>query len=435
MTVKTDDLKSLVKLFKEQYKTREKAFQKYADSQYSTMIEDIVKLLDYISIDYDGDFEYDNYDYYEEFSILDKVAYSGIILLDLLTEATKRSKKNRRKKYIESAIKNYYQIVSLILILEDNEDFRYPHALPTTYLLDMFGMRCDIDDINTISNPIEYLKKGVVITREADTRIARNLNLMPIVGEDIIFEIYKDEFEYSFSEVNPATLEKVQHVDGCIRDFAQKLTNNFTDQCLYIKNMYSNSYLYSILLKTINYADEEFKIERLEIFCMFIIHFALQGEYDPNGIGDNAFYNYGRYYDSSQPLYAYIPNSDQFNRSLMYLYKECAELLYLADEDDNEDYKIIDIIANYKLTTDQDRAACLIHLYIWFRKRFGITLSKEIVLQILLHDNSVIANKYMNSLIYTAYVLNLNERYKTRYQSNDIAESVNTFLSVVLNKF
>ena len=98
MTVKTDDLKSLVKLFKEQYKTREKAFQKYADSQYSTIIEDIVKLLEYISIDYDGDFEYDNYDYYEEFSILDKVAYSGIILLDLLTEATKRSKKNRRKK-------------------------------------------------------------------------------------------------------------------------------------------------------------------------------------------------------------------------------------------------------------------------------------------------------------------------------------------------
>ena len=110
-------------------------------------------------------------------------------------------------------------------------------------------------------------------------------------------------------------------------------------------------------------------------------------------------------------------------------------MLYLADEDDNEDYNIIDIIVNHKLTTDPDRAACLIHLYIWFRKRFNVTLSKEIVLQILLHDNSVIANKYMNSLIYTAYTLNLNERYKTRYQSNGIEEAVNTFLSTVLNRF
>lgn len=103
---------------------------------------------------------------------------------------------------------------------------------------------------------------------------------------------------------------------------------------------------------------------------------------------------------------------------------------------DNEDYRIIDIIVDYyKPTIDRDRAVCLIHLYIWFRKRFGVTLSKGIVLQILSHDNPVIANKYMNSLIYTAYALNLNERYKTRYQSDYIEESVNTFLSVVLNKF
>ena len=65
---------------------------------------------------------------------------------------------------------------------------------------------------------------------------------------------------------------------------------------------------------------------------------------------------------------------------------------------DNEDYRIIDIIVDYyKPTIDRDRAACLIHLYIWFRKRFGVTLSKGIVLQILSHDNPVIANKYMRN--------------------------------------
>lgn len=424
---KTNNLKDLVRMFKVNYGTKMRNFKACADVKYSNILTDIVKLIEYIAVDYSGDD-------YEEQSILDKTAYSGFILLQLLNEATKRSRKNRRKKYIESAIKNYYQIVSLILILEDNEDFRYPHVLPNTYLLDMFGIECDIDDINIISNPIEYLKKDVVFSREADTRIARNINLIPIIGENTIFDIYKDEFEYSFSKINPVILGKVQHVDGCIRDFAQKITNIFMDQYWYIKNMHSNSYLYSILLKTINYADEEFKIERLEIFCRFIIHFALQGEYDPNGIGDNTFYNSGRYRDNSQPLYAYIQNNDQFNRSLMYLYKECADLLYLADEK-NEDYNIIKIIVEYKPTVDPDRAACLIHLYIWFRKRFGITLSKEIILQILLHDNSVIANKYMNSLIYTAYALNLNERYKMKYRSSDIEESVNMFLSTILNRF
>lgn len=425
---KTNNLKDLVRMFKVNYGTKMRNFKTCADVRYSNILTDIVKLIEYIAVDYSGDD-------YEEQSILDKTAYSGFILLQLLTEATKRSRKNRRKKYVESAIKNYYQIISLILILEDNEDFRYPHVLPDTYLLDMFGIECDIDDINIISNPIEYLKRGVVFSREADTRIARNLNLMSIVGEDTIFDIYKDEFEYNFLEANQTILEKVQHVDGCIRDFAQKITSIFMDQYWYVKKVHSNSYLYSILIKIIEYADREFEIERLDVFCMFIVHFALQGEYDPNGIGDNTFYNGGRYCDNSQPLYAYIPNNDQFNRYLMYLYKECAELLYLADEDDNEDYNIIDIIVNHKLTTDPDRAACLIHLYIWFRKRFNVTLSKEIVLQILLHDNSVIANKYMNSLIYTAYTLNLNERYKTRYQSNGIEEAVNTFLSTVLNRF
>lgn len=424
---KTNNLKDLVRMFKINYSTKMRNFKVCADVKYSNILTDIVKLIEYIAVDYSGDD-------YEEQSILDKTAYSGFILLQLLTEATKRSRKNRRKKYIESAIKNYYQIVSLILILEDNEDFRYPHVLPSTYLLDMFGIECDSDDLNIISNPIEYLKRGVVFSREADTRIARNINLMPIIGENTIFEIYKDEFEYSFSKVNPVILGKVQHVDGCIRDFAQKLTNIFMDQYWHIKNMHSNSYLYSILLKTINYADEEFKIERLEIFCMFIIHFALQGEYDPNGIGDNTFYNFGRYRDCSQPLYAYIQNNDQFNRSLMYLYKECADLLYLADEK-NEDYNIIEIMVECKPTVDPDRAACLIHLYIWFRKRFGITLSEEIILQILLQENSVIANKYMNSLIYTAYALNLNERYKMKYRSSDIEESVNMFLSTILNRF
>ena len=425
---KTSNLKDLIRMFKVNYITKMKNFKTCADARYGTIMTDIVKLIDYIAVDYSGDD-------YEEQSILDKTAYSGFILLQLLTEATKRSSKNKRKRYIESAIKNYYQIVSLILILEDNEDFRYPHVLPNTYPKDMFGIEWDDDDMNIISDPIEYLKRGVIINREADTCMARNLNLMPIIGENTIFEIYKDEFEYSFSKTNPVILEKVQHVDGCIRDFAQKITNIFMDQYWYIKNMYSNSYLYSILLKTINYADEEFKIERLEIFCMFIIHFALQGEYDPNGIGDNAFYNSGRYRDCSQPLYAYIQNNDQFNRSLMYLYKECAELLYLADEDKNEDYNIIEIIVECKPTVDPDRAACLIHLYIWFRKRFGITLSKEIILQILLQENSVIANKYMNSLIYIAYALNLNERYKMKYRSSDIEESVNMFLSTILNRF
>ena len=426
---KTNNLKDLVRMFKINYSTKMRNFKVCADVKYSNILTDIVKLIEYIAVDYSGDD-------YEEQSILDKTAYSGFILLQLLTEATKRSRKNRRKKYIESAIKNYYQIVSLILILEDNEDFRYPHVLPNTYLLDMFGIECDIDDINIISNPIEYLKRGVVITKEADTRIARNLNMMSIVGEDTIFDIYKDEFEYNFSEVNPVILGKVQHVDGCIRDFAQKITSIFMDQYWYVKKVHSNSYLYSILIKIIEYADREFEIERLEELCMFIIQFSLQGEYDPNGIGDNTFYNSGRYRDSSQPLYAYIQNNDQFNRSLMYLYKECAELLYLADENKNEDYNIIDIIVNYYTPTiDPDRAACLIHLYIWFRKRFNVTLSKGIVLQILSHDNPVIANKYMNSLIYTAYALNLNERYKTRYQSNNIEEAVNMFLSVVLNRF
>lgn len=427
---KTNNLKDLVRMFKVNYGTKMRNFKTCADVKYSNILTDIVKLIEYIAVDYSGDD-------YEEQSILDKTAYSGFILLQLLTEATKRSRKNRRKKYIESAIKNYYQIVSLILILEDNEDFRYPHVLPNTYLLDMFGIECDSDDLNIISNPIEYLKRGVVFSREADTRIARNINLIPIIGENTIFDIYKDEFEYSFSKVNPVILGKVQHVDGCIRDFAQKLTDIFMDQYWYIKTMHSNSYLHSILNKIANYADKEFKIECLEELCMFIIQFSLQGEYDPNGIGDNTFYNSGRYRDSSQPLYAYIQNNDQFNRSLMYLYKECAELLYLADEDNNEDYDIIGIIVNYytPTTIDQDRAACLIHLYIWFRKRFGITLSKGIILQILSHDNPVIANKYMNSLIYIAYALNLNERYKTRYQSNDIEESVNMFLSVVLNRF
>ena len=425
---KTNNLKDLVRMFKVNYSTKMRNFKVCADVKYSNILTDIVKLIEYIAVDYSGDD-------YEEQSILDKTAYSGFILLQLLTEATKRSRKNRRKKYIESAIKNYYQIVSLILILEDNEDFRYPHVLPNTYLLDMFGIECDSDDLNILSNPIEYLKRGVVFSREADTRIARNINLMPIIGENTIFEIYKDEFEYSFSKVNPVILGKVQHVDGCIRDFAQKLTNIFMDQYWYIKNMHSNSYLHSILNKIANYTDREFKIECLEELCMFIIQFSLQGEYDPNGIGDNTFYNSGRYRDSSQPLYAYIQNSDQFNRSLMYLYKECAELLYLADEGKNEDYNIIELIVEYKPTADPDRAACLIHLYIWFRKRFNVTLSKGIVLQILSHDNPVIANKYMNSLIYTAYALNLNERYKTRYQSNNIEEAVNMFLSVVLNRF
>ena len=425
---KTNNLTDLVRMFKVNYSTKMRNFKVCADVKYSNILTDIVKLIEYIAVDYSGDD-------YEEQSILDKTAYSGFILLQLLTEATKRSRKNRRKKYIESAIKNYYQIVSLILILEDNEDFRYPHVLPNTYLLDMFGIECDSDDLNILSNPIEYLKRGVVFSREADTRIARNINLMPIIGENTIFEIYKDEFEYSFSKVNPVILGKVQHVDGCIRDFAQKLTNIFMDQYWYIKNMHSNSYLHSILNKIANYTDREFKIECLEELCMFIIQFSLQGEYDPNGIGDNTFYNSGRYRDSSQPLYAYIQNSDQFNRSLMYLYKECAELLYLADEGKNEDYNIIELIVEYKPTADPDRAACLIHLYIWFRKRFNVTLSKGIVLQILSHDNPVIANKYMNSLIYTAYALNLNERYKTRYQSNNIEEAVNMFLSVVLNRF
>ena len=425
---KTNNLTDLVRMFKVNYSTKMRNFKVCADVKYSNILTDIVKLIEYIAVDYSGDD-------YEEQNILDKTAYSGFILLQLLTEATKRSRKNRRKKYVESAIKNYYQIVSLILILEDNEDFRYPHVLPNTYLLDMFGIECDIDDINIISNPIEYLKRGVVFSREADTRIARNLNLMSIVGEDTIFDIYKDEFEYNFSEVNPIILEKVQHVDGCIRDFAQKITSIFMDQYWYIKKGHSNSYLYSILTKIIEYADREFKIECLDVFCMFIVQFSLQGEYDPNGIGDNTFYNRGMYDDSSQPLYAYIPNNDQFNRSLMYLYKECAELLYLADENKNEDYNIIELIVEYKQTADPDREACLIHLYIWFRKRFGITLSKGIVLQILSHDNPVIANKYMNSLIYTAYALNLNERYKTRYQSNDIEEAVNMFLSTVLNRF
>lgn len=425
---KTNNLKDLVRLFKVNYSTKMRNFKVCADVKYSNILTDIVKLIEYIAVDYSGDD-------YEEQSILDKTAYSGFILLQLLTEATKRSRKNRRKKYVESAIKNYYQIVSLILILEDNEDFRYPHVLPNTYLLDMFGIECDIDDINIISNPIEYLKKDVVFSREADTRIARNINLIPIIGENTIFDIYKDEFEYHFSEVNPVILGKVQHVDGCIRDFAQKLTSIFVDKYLYIKNMHSNSYLYSILIQIVEYADREFEIERLDVFCMFIIHFALEGEYDPNGIGDNAFYNFGGYCDYSQPLYAYMQNNDQFNRSLMYLYKECAELLYLADEDNNEDYNIIEFIVEYKPGADPDRAACLIHLYIWFRKRFGVTLSKEIVLQILLHNNSVIANKYMNSLIYTAYALNLNERYKMKYRSSDIEESVNMFLSTILNRF
>lgn len=425
---KTNNLTDLVRMFKVNYSTKMRNFKVCADVKYSNILTDIVKLIEYIAVDYSGDD-------YEEQSILDKTAYSGFILLQLLTEATKRSRKNRRKKYVESAIKNYYQIVSLILILEDNEDFRYPHVLPNTYLLDMFGIECDIDDINIISNPIEYLKKDVVFSREADTRIARNINLIPIIGENTIFDIYKDEFEYHFSEVNPVILGKVQHVDGCIRDFAQKITSIFMDQYWYIKKGHSNSYLYSILTKIIEYADREFKIECLDVFCMFIVQFSLQGEYDPNGIGDNTFYNRGMYDDSSQPLYAYIPNNDQFNRSLMYLYKECAELLYLADENKNEDYNIIELIVEYKPTADPDRKACLIHLYIWFRKRFGITLSKGIVLQILSHDNPVIANKYMNSLIYTAYALNLNERYKTRYQSNDIEEAVNMFLSTVLNRF
>ena len=320
---KTNNLKDLVRMFKVNYGTKMRNFKTCADVRYSNILTDIVKLIEYIAVDYSGDD-------YEEQSILDKTSYSGFILLQLLTEATKRSRKNRRKKYVESAIKNYYQIVSLILILEDNEDFRYPHVLPNTYLLDMFGIECDIDDINIISNPIEYLKRGVVFSREADTRIARNLNLMSIVGEDTIFDIYKDEFEYNFLEANQTILEKVQHVDGCIRDFAKKITSIFMDQYWYVKKVHSNSYLYSILIKIIEYADREFKIERLEVFCMFIVHFALQGEYDPNGIGDNTFYNRGMYDDNSQPLYAYIPNNDQFNRYLMYLYKECARVVIFS---------------------------------------------------------------------------------------------------------
>ena len=77
----------------------------------------------------------------------------------------------------------------------------------------------------------------------------------------------------------------------------------------------------------------------------------------------------------------------------------------------------------------------IILIYILVQKKIWCNFIKRYCITDFATENSVIANKYMNSLIYTAYALNLNERYKMKYRSSDIEESVNIFLSTILNRF
>ena len=125
----------------------------------------------------------------------------------------------------------------------------------------------------------------------------------------------------------------------------------------------------------------------------------------------------------------------------MYLYRECAELLFYADGScanityQNLTFRGIDIIGKVnrygvpnESTYEKDAYSCLIYMYIWFKQRFRITLSDEVVKKVLQYGEKY--NKSLNTLLYISYILNEN----CVFDDEDIEKKVNDFFLEVVYK-
>lgn len=435
MKTRTVDLRDTIELLNTEYEQRVKFFNKCADTPHKNLIHDIMRMADYVTNNHKHGWLRED-DCRDDLTDYDIIAHSTALLLDLLLKASNKSKLDIRKKYVETCITNYHQIISVILLLESyTYDTDYPYKLPNVYIKDMFGMICEDDDISIIANPIKYLKKRVVITREADTKIARNLNIMQLRDKGNIYDLYRSQCEGYFDDIYDDTLDRISSIDSHIVDFAEKLRTIFAEAYLYIKRNHRNSYLYRILEDALNYSTVRFDFKNLEQFCIRTVKHSLTNLYDPNmtspiplSVGT---LDENRIYDDSQPIYVYVQHNDDFNGSLMSLYRECVELLYYTSHDD-EDYNIIEIVDRIDNSLELHAATqysivCIIHLYIWFRQRFGITLSESVVTSIL-YDNPMLISRYLNSIIYTGYILNLNERFRKAYHSRELENKVNEFL-------
>ena len=79
-------------------------------------------------------------------------------------------------------------------------------------------------------------------------------------------------------------------------------------------------------------------------------------------------------------------------------------------------------------TYEKDAYSCLIYMYIWFKQRFRITLSDEVVQKVLQYGEKY--NKSLNTLLYISYILNEN----CVFDDEDVEKKVNEFFLEVVYK-
>lgn len=422
--------------FENSQEKHNRIFSNCVDERYADITYDITIMLQFV---------FDTYGYsiaecldssdasVNTLSERDIIESASIILFSILKVACSKVRKIKRKKYAETAIKNYYQIVSFLIYYSDSIGSDYSYILPNTYLKDMFGITCTDENIKLISDPIEYLKKYNEFENTTDKKIwkydamvAININAIQMnFGQaENLYEIYKSAYKKYFYTINNFVLEKMQEINIHIREFCDRLEEDYFDIFNLIKNS-GKSYISFILRRIYKHSKDPLSFKNIRETCDIIVN-----------------HDYSNRYDDSKPMYLGITGNSYFIRDLMYLYRECAELLYYTDYYrtsplyPNSVLRGLDIVVKIKRygkdiesVYEKDSYSCLIYMYIWFKQRFKITLSDEVIRKILYSDNEY--NKALNSLIYISYLLNENSMFvKNEY----IEKKVNDFFLEIVYK-
>ena len=427
--MKSNDFSNAIVGFNNSLEKHNRIFSNCVDERYDDMVGHIINMIQFVSNNHTPSVVSDD-NSVKNLNGWDIMYSSSTILFNILETACSRIRKVKRKKYADSAIRNFNQIVSFIMYYYDSIGSSYEYILPNTYLKDMFGKDYSEQHIKLISDPIEYLKlyNGFENSAnkkvwERDTEIAVNLNIIKMshCGENL-YEIYKAAYKIHFFVINDFMLDKIHDVNLHIREFTYKLEEDYFDTFSLIENSY-NSYLGFVLRQIYKYNQATPSFKSIKELCNTIVN-----------------HDHADTYDDSKPIYSDIRDS-YFIRDLMYLYRECVELLYYADGNDvnityqNLTFRGIDIIGKVnrygdpdESTYEKDAYSCLIYMYIWFKQRFRITLSDEVVKKVLQYGEKY--NKSLNTLLYISYILNEN----CVFDDEDIEKKVNDFFLEVVYK-
>ena len=427
--MKENDFSNAIIEFNNSLDKHDRIFSNCVDERYDCIVGHIINMIQFVSNNHRPSAVADE-NSVKNLNGWDIMYSSSTILFSILETACSKIRKVKRKKYADSAIKNFNQIVSFIMYYYDSIGSFYEYILPNTYLKDMFGKAYTKEDIKLISDPIEYLKlyNGSENSAnkkiwERDTEIAVNLNIIKMshCGENL-YEIYKAAYKTYFFVINDFVLDKIHDVNLHVREFAYKLEEDYFDTFSFIENSY-NSYLGFVLRQIYKYNQATPSFKSIKELCNIIVN-----------------HDRADTYDDSKPIYSDIRDS-YFIRDLMYLYRECAELLYYADGNDanityqNLTFRGIDIIGKVnrygvpnESTYEKDAYSCLIYMYIWFKQRFRITLSDEVVQKVLQYGEKY--NKSLNTLLYISYILNEN----CVFDDEDVEKKVNEFFLEVVYK-